>query len=185
MLPLGRAADSPELRGGIVGQGSVRLDLAPEQPQQGSEIGIQHRLRELGDRGPGVPLAFAVLSDERGPGGQSFDQREQAQDLRGFECDAFDARFFEQRRRIKESMEVEAAAAGDHRAHLRRAPVLPLDPGAVGGRLESQHPGAPERRDGRTRNLLAQLRPFERRGSGLVQGGRDVGEKMEAHLLLS
>ncbi len=70
-------------------------------------------------------------------------------------------------------MELEAAAAGEHGAHLGGALLLLVDPGEVGAGLEREHPGAAERRRGAAGDVVAEARPLEGGGAGFAQGRGD------------
>ncbi len=59
--------------------------------------------------------------------------------------------------------ELEAAAAGEHRAHLGRALLLLVDPGKVGAGFEGEYPGAAQRRRGAAGDVVAEAWPFQGR----------------------
>ncbi len=149
VLALHGAADAAKFGGGVVVERAVGFDLAAQHTEERCEVVVEQRCGERGDcrasrsaccreAGSGV--------DEVAPCGDALDYGEEVADLRGFESGAVDAGFVEQRRGVEEAVELEAAAAREHGAHLGGALLLLVDPRLIRAGFERKDPGAAQRR---------------------------------------
>ena len=129
--------------------------------------------REFGNAGPVVTSGVGRGIEEIAPGSYVFDDVEQVKDLEGFEGGAVDARFFERIGGIEEAGEAEAAASGEHRANLCGALLLLVDPGEIGGRVESEGPGSAKGRGGAGGDVVAKAWPLKGLGAGFGEPRRD------------
>ena len=135
VLAFHRAADAAEFGGGVVVEAAVGFDLAAQKAEEWSEVVVEERRGEVGDAGPLVAGAVGRRVDEVAPCGDAFDDGEEVADLGGFEGGTVDAGLVEEDGGVEEAAELEAAAAGEHGAHLGGALLLLVDPGEVGSRV--------------------------------------------------
>ena len=80
-----------------------------------------------GERGYGGPVVVSGIwgrVEKVAPGGDAFDDGKEVADIGGFKRSAFDAGFLKQEGGIEETVELKAAAAGEHGADLSSALVL-------------------------------------------------------------
>ena len=168
------AADAAEFGGGVVVEAAVGFDLAAEQAEERGEVVVGGAGGERGDAGPVVAGAARVAGSMRlrHAATRSTTVRRSRISV-AFEGGAVDAGFVEEDGGVEEAVELEAAAAGEHGAHLGGALLLLVDPGEVGAGFECEDPGAAERREGAAGDVVAEAGPLERGGAGFAQGRGD------------
>ncbi len=175
VLALHGAADAAELGGGVVVEAAVGFDFAAQQAEERGEVVVEQRGGECGDAGPVVACAVGGGSMRlRHAATRSTTVRRSRISMASRAAPSMRA-LSRRSGGVEEAVEVEAAAAGEHGAHLGGALLLLVDPGEVGAGFECEDPGAAERGGGAAGDVVAEAGPLEGGGAGFAQGEGMIG----------